>query len=532
MKKQKYDWLSLSFLGIVGFLVWFSSMKLLYPPYLTFSDAAKFADIARNIVGGNGFGAGFAPFSEEFLKTPGLLPIASPPFLPLLLSAGFKIFGVNDWVVIFTSALFYFASGFVLYLLGKRLFGKIVGILASLVFLFDPAMINYAVIGASESLFIFELLLASLMFSINTKRSSFFGFLALAALYFTRPSAIIYIFGLVLFFIFLNFRSRNSLLKIGGIILFIWLFFEFISAKFSNGYLFYSPIKTFFYGAAKFSPETASTETLRGGMLSAGFQFKPFLSKFFYHLYNFYKLLPQIFSPYLFSLYVLSIIRWDEKRELILFRGLVIYFVLATFFASAASLPLYRYLHPVAPFVYLLGIEFVVWLLRRVYKEQRQVVAVAAILVFIFIGGQTVGKIFLDSRFENARLNRDKPPVYVKLAKILKENTKTTDYIVTNLDTWGTWYGKRKTIWFPIEPNQLVPKEGTENEISAIYLTSYKMDDSDYFMGDSWRKMFLNPENLENEYLAENFKLAGKYEVPGSETYEGESASAVLFVRK
>lgn len=46
----KKNWLAPFVLGIIGVLAWFFYQDLLLPPFLTFSDAAKFADIARNFV--------------------------------------------------------------------------------------------------------------------------------------------------------------------------------------------------------------------------------------------------------------------------------------------------------------------------------------------------------------------------------------------------------------------------------------------------------------------------------------------------
>jgi hypothetical protein len=143
--------------------------------------------------------------------------------------------------------------------------------------------------------------------------------------------------------------------------------------------------------------------------------------------------------------------------------------------------------------------------------------------------GQTLGVIFLDSRFKAKTVNRDKPPVYVQLARVLRDNTKPEDVVVTNLDTWGSWYGERKTVWYPLEPEQLM---GSEDKIDAIYLTSYLIDDENYYMGPAWREIFTNPGNLHNKFISENFTLKGVYEIAKENIYEKESSRAVLLVRK
>ncbi|KKQ96272.1 MAG: hypothetical protein UT23_C0036G0002 [Candidatus Woesebacteria bacterium GW2011_GWA1_39_12] len=124
---------------------------------------------------------------------------------------------------------------------------------------------------------------------------------------------------------------------------------------------------------------------------------------------------------------------------------------------------------------------------------------VSSLLIFIFVVGQSLGVIFLDSRFKAKTINKGKPPVYVALSRILKENTNPDDIIVTNLDTWGSWYGERKTIWYP--------------------------------MGPEWRQVFFNPDKIEGSFILENYILAGEFEISPEETYERQGARAILLVR-
>ena len=540
----KKTWLISLVLAIIGFLVCFSSWRLLSPSYLTFSDAAKFADIARNYVSGQGFGSSFSPWSLKALELERIWPVSwGSPLQPLLLSIAFKFLGVKDWVVILTSGSFYLAGAVGLYFLGKKVFSDLVGIFASLAFIFDPVMLDYATSGASESFFIFELILAALLIVVNKKVSLFFGFLVLLLSYFTRPSAAIYIFGFVLFFIFLRFREKSQIIKAGGLVILGWLLIEVVLIKLSGHLFFYSPLMRFFVGITSFSPSAAATASLRGGGTNLVVGFKPLLSKLLYNLYNFYKLLPNILSPYLASFFFLSLFRWEKEREKRAFRLVVLLMVAMTFIASAAFLPIYRYLHPVIPFIYLLAIEMLVWtasqlitsfklpMVRKV-KRGTFVFLVSFSLIFVFIIGQTTGKIFLDSRYQKAHTNQDKPPVYVQLSWLLKENTKYDDLVITNLDTWGSWYGERRTIWFPLEPRHLIPREGEETKIDAIYLTSYKMDDESYYLGEEWRKIFSQPEALEDSFIGQNFELAGEFEIAPEETYEREGGRAILLIRK
>jgi 4-amino-4-deoxy-L-arabinose transferase-like glycosyltransferase len=514
---------------IVSLSLWLLSVKLLFPPYLTFSDSAKFADIARNLANGSGLGSNFAPFDTRFLNIEGLLPISAPPLLPILIAMGFKIFSIHDFVVVLLSGILYIASALILYFIGKKYFNQLVGFLASLAFIFDFNLLNYASIGASESLFIFEILLTILLFSQKKKLLNLLGFLILIALYLTRQSAILYIFGLSFFYTLLNFQKIKDIIRATCIFIFGYIVYEIFANKYANGLIIYSPLFSFFNSAVNFSPSIASTTSLRGGEVNSVLSIKPLASKIFYNLYNYYKLLPDILSPYLGGLFLFSFFRTENNREQKIFRFISLLLIIVTFLSAAAVLPLFRYIHPIIPFVYLLGIEMLVWILQKISTDEKKVWVSALLLVGFFIMGQTLGKVFLDSRFIRSHTNRDMPPVYVGLSRILKEKTKPDNLIITNLDTWGTWYGERKTIWFPIEPEQL--KSGLAN-IDAIYLTSYKIDDENYFMGNSWRQAFLNPENIQDSFLRNNFKVAGTFEIKPGETYEREGATAILYIKK
>jgi len=155
----------------------------------------------------------------------------------------------------------------------------------------------------------------------------------------------------------------------------------------------------------------------------------------------------------------------------------------------------------------------------------------------IFSVGQTLGVLVLDSRFEARTHNVGKAPVYVELSKILKENTNPNHVVITNLDTWGSWYGERKTVWFPLEPKQLINPATGEIPFDAIYLTSYLIDDDNYYMGESWRVIFENPEDPKKwtcdgcTEIAKEYTVKGVYEVSSNDNYERQDASAILLVK-
>jgi hypothetical protein len=152
--------------------------------------------------------------------------------------------------------------------------------------------------------------------------------------------------------------------------------------------------------------------------------------------------------------------------------------------------------------------------------------------------GQTLGIIFLDSRFERNTQNAGKPPVYFVLSQILKENTNPNQVVVTNLDTWGSWYGERRTVWFPLEPKKLIDPSSGKIPFDAIYLTSYLIDDENYYMGDEWRLIFNNPNDSRKwtcegcDKIAEEFKLKNIYTINPDMDKERVDVRAVLLIKK
>lgn len=144
----------------------------------------------------------------------------------------------------------------------------------------------------------------------------------------------------------------------------------------------------------------------------------------------------------------------------------------------------------------------------------------------------TLGSRLLDTRYEANRTNRNKPPIYVNLALELKSHTTENDIIVTNLDTWGSWYGERKTVWYPLDPDMLMPQQGGDITFDYIYLTNYLLDDENYRMTEEWKQIFDHPDHPENKFIRENFKLVGIYKIPASENYEAIDGEAILLKRK
>lgn len=493
--------------------------------FLTFSDGAKFADIARNILLGNGYGSIFSFWSTSvFTSIKSILfpTPAVPPLMPYSIAAFFKIFGVNDFAVIATS-FFYFALLLVfVFLLGSKLSkSKFVGVLSTLAVGLNTDMINYATSGASEMPLMAEIVAAAYFISLKKKWANIVGFVLMILMYFTRPQGFIYIAGLILYWLLLNFKWQKALITFSVILVGGFLFDKFVLSALTWRYFLY-PILGRGLSTVNQAVVTSSTsEVLRGASVS--YTLVPIVKKVLYDLYNFFKLLPQIMSPYLFALFVIGLFRSRSA-----FKTSVLFMTIVTFLVTAISIPFFRYLHPVVPLVYIVAVATLV----EIIPKGKYLILTSVFLILLFGAGQTVGVLLLDSRYEGQTHNVGKPPEYVLLSQILKDNTQPNQVVVTNLDTWGSWYGERKTVWYPLEPDMLNLGTGQIPPFDAIYLTSYLINDANYVMGSNWRQIFNDPQYITDKFIEANYKLQGVYTISASDDYERQDAKAVLLVRK
>ncbi len=468
---------------------------------LTFSDGAKFADIARNIMFGEGYITSFdfwGSVNSNSIK----------PFMPYSIATFFTLFGVSDFTVIATSLFYFVLSIIFTFLLAQKIYrSKLVSFLSTIAVVTNYNLINYATSGASESPFIFELLASTYFISLKKWWGNVLGVVFIVLMYFTRPQAIIYIFGLILYYFVSNFSWKKAIL---------YTFVSFLVG--TSIYGFFS--KQGLIAVTQNLPGMAVSDSLRGSV--AGFDILVLVKKVFYNLYNFYKALPDIMNPYLFGLFIIGIFVWGKDKLQNSFKMSVLFVTLLTLLVTALTIPFYRYIHPIIPFVYIVGVETLV----NTFKDNKYKLYITTLLVLFFAVGQTLGVMFLDSRFERTMKNTDKAPIYIEMSYKLKEITDQDKVIVTNLDTWGSWYGERKTIWFPLEPSMILP---VQDNIDAIYLTSYKMDDENYYMGETWREIFESPEK---QTILPDFKFVGEYEFKAENNYERENGRAVLLERK
>lgn len=530
-----------SALGIVLVSIFFvfSYFKLKTMGYLSFSDGAKFALVAKNLIEGGGYGSDFTFYSGNLFAVDFSKPfIASGiPFLvPVILSLFFRVLGVSDFSVIIFSATFYIFLILATYLLAKRIFGNMTGILSALAIASDVDFLNYATSGASEMVYTFLALASLLLIFENKKWSDILFFPSLLLLYLTRPQGIVFILAFLFVWLMYKFSLKKALTYFLGFLIGIFVLDKLILYPLSFRYPVYPIVTRGIQALFQYSPAAAVSDALRGGVGNY-VGWKEIFTKTFYNIYNFYKLLPSIASPYMWGFFALGLFFWGGDKKRNTFKVAVVLAVSGTFMLTAITIPFYRYLHPVTPFVYIVAIATIGEIVSK-FEYGRSGIYVTSFLVFLFVVGQSLGMIFLDSRFERRDKNLSKPPLHVVLSRILKDNTDPRAIVVTNLDTWGSWYGARRTVWFPLSPKQLVDLTTGQIPFDAIYLADYKIDDENYYMGGDWRKIFLNPDDSKKwmcdgcSEIKKNFELKGVYYVKRTDDYENQNSTSMLLVKK
>lgn len=537
MRKHIFNIISISIL----FFIWIlTSSYFRSHNYLEFSDGAKYASIAKNYVEGRGLSNSFSFFYSNLIVDPNSNTFnlsGIEPVYPLVMSLTFKLFGINDNSVILTSSIFLFTTSLLIFLIAVQFNKKFLGLLAGISILLDINFGTYSIGGGMETFFTTLILFLFWLILKQRMITDYLAILVSLVMYFTKQQAFIYITGALLLYLLLNNKYKLAIIKIAIISIGFLIFDALILTKINGKYYLYSILFQGINVIQSVATDPNATSLLRGGAGSK-IELKFVITNIFYNLYNFYKLLPNIGSPYLFALFVLGLLCKFKNNRYRLFVHSVLFTILLTIIVTSSSIPLYRYLHPVLPLGYLLGIIMLGKMVELINKHNcyanlyKFKYLILLTLVFVFSYGKTLGHLFLDSRFSSKIYDKNKPPIYVRLASEVKNKIPNTSIVLTNLDTWGSWYGNKSTVWYPFKPEMIKPEDGQKNIYNAIYLTSYLMDDNNYYMGDEWRQIFYNPENIENDFIRENYQLIEIIEIPAEETYEKQAARAVLLVRK
>ena len=179
MAKKYYDLLFVVFLLIILILTKFSVLNM---PY--YWDGLNFLAATIDYLQNNGFGPELLSYN-----------LGHPIFFPWFISLMFKIFTSSPIIANLIILISAFLSLFFTYLIGKNLFSRKVGIIASLLLFFTPMFFSYsALLFLDMPLAAFTVM--ALYFAIRSKAFLYFIFSSLAIL--TKENGILVVFGVLI----------------------------------------------------------------------------------------------------------------------------------------------------------------------------------------------------------------------------------------------------------------------------------------------------------------------------------------------
>jgi len=493
-------------------------------PFLTFSDTAKFVDLARNFVTSGQWGLHHSFFNKDITLnfiSGDLFAVNFYPTVSMIFTFVFKYFPINDLTVVVTGLMLYLCSTLLVFRLASKIFSKAVAIISAILFLAQYQLYNYVLNTTTEIIFIFlSLLFFNLL--ISGKKSRIASFFVLPFLFVTRQQSLIFIASGIPFVIY-SLKSRLSKKN------FLYLVISLIIVTIS--YLFWSVqnqnLKLSLFSS--FGSINIPTNIPQGAFLR-GMDYpilnnKQIISKLIYNLYNFAKFPDRIISPVLIFLFIYAIFlaNLSLQRRYLLF---VLVNVFLFTIAASLTLPNARYIHPLLPFIVIGSAYSLVNTFSHV-RFKRLYLAVILCLLLV----KPVGQLLLDTRFESKVLNTSKPPAYFEISQELSKKIPKDKLIITNLDAWAAWYFGLTTMWFPVSPDLLIPPVGKTSQVDYIAITNYNESDGDFSLGE-WQEVVYHPDKITNKYLMNNYKVFNTFTIDKNLVRENKEVRGTILMRK
>lgn len=511
-------------LPILISIIWFFKK----PAYLSFVDVGRYSDVARNLVEGKGFKIGFTFLGENL--EPGPWRSNLPPSYIFVIATLFKLFGPSDQVVVSTSFIFFILLCFATYFLARKIFDEKTAILSLILVSFNTILLSSSENGASE-IFISFLLISTLML-VSLKRDSaiFLAGIFSSILFFSKIHAPVYLLAPIVFL----FKSSTERQK-HFLIFFLPQFVALIFLKLTFSLKFpdpndYWPI--FLQNSALFPadnlPRAGMTISIETVIRNLGVV----VSKTLYDLYNlgksfnFISPLPWVASPFIIISSFLALFLKGSK-EINNFKLAFSVSFAITILAIALGVPHVRYLHPFIPLLIILAAAFIEKSRNTLFQGMEN--AKVTFLILLFVLFQPIGLLLLDSRFDRKTYNINKAPAHYVIAKKLTKEIKENSTIVTNLDTWATWYGRINSIIIPLERENFLRVDKTV-KADAIALTDFQKDNEDHPLTGFWEKLFFSPET-KDVYIQDNFKKRTEIIIDKNEVYENQQYKIVILER-
>lgn len=481
-----------------------------------FSDSAKYAEAANNLLFGKGLSINHSFFDLNLLSNFQINHSFPAGFLPgtsMILSIIFKIFGTSDTSILIAGLLFYILCATLVFLIAKTVASTKAGIISVCLFASSLFFHEYLNNFSSEIPFTLEILLITYFFlRVNKPIYKWPLILVLfIAACFTRQQVSVVLLSLATSVIIMQYFAFSSDQKKKTIpIVFVLIFVSAIGLFLTRNSNI-SPLTLI--GATNISSTQAPGVIIRGGQMTLNQQ-ESLFSKVFYNTYNFAKAPERLaFSP-IFLLFIVFLFLKSPSNKSLSFKLFSGFSFVLFILAASATIPNARYVHPIMPLIYI-GSGIALVEISKMISNKRIISTAFIISSLLFITLPTIGHHTLDARAISRTQNTNQPTIYRQIAKVMGENLPKGHLIVTNLDAWAAWYEGLTTMWFPLKPEML----NIKNKPEYIVITNYLENDRDFALGD-WKEVVYAPNKISNKFLKDNYVVIKTFIIDPKENRE------------
>jgi len=479
-------------------------------------DAMHFANIARNVVRGNGMMTDDVMVGEiALLKNDVFRGSRNAPLHPLVMAGFFSLFGISDFSAAMSSAWFYLLSVPMVFLLARRLFNNKIAWFASLLFMVDSKILYYSISGLTEPIFIFLLLFAFYVLSESSGPKQFFfagAVLGLARL--VKIHAVFFLIPFLLYAWLFEKKSglRNTLSMLAGFV--VLSVPEIIRGYVIFGDPIFSGYSMGIYHFKYSSDQLAGS--LTAGSLPNWWQtifgnLPSFVKHYLSNLDRHYHLFVLSLKPFLMAFFIAGVLRWYADRKLNLLKTTLFLSIGIELLALSVSTQPERYFHYFIPFMLIFSLEFMVDLFFRIQFKSGLIRAAAAGGMVVFLCYSFVLNFHMVLQADGLGSRKTG---FDLARQILRKHTRPGDIILSDFSELS-WPADRKMITLPLGFDGLKQVE-SRVEISAIMLTNTRQGKLKIFEGDfmkDWRDALDNPP-----------KRIGRYHLAGIFTDKNEKA--------
>lgn len=477
--------------------------------YLYFSDTAKYAEAAKNVILGNGFTLNhsfFDPNAISYFQTGQAYNASFLPGTSYILSAVFKIFGASDMSIFYTGLFSYLLIALLIFLIAKYFSGVKAGVVAVLIFTPSLYFHDYLKNFSSEMPFTLLTLLAIYIYLAVKNRllkwgAIFIIFLAGAQ---TRQQTIIIVFSFVISIFADHFASASQPQRKKLIAFSLGIAVFAITGLLLTKNSMSSPF--YLLGTTNISTLQAPGVYIRGGEMALGAG-ESLISKLFYNVYNFAKAPERLANSAVFLLFTVFLFLKTSSKKIRFFKIFSAVSFVLIIFAASATIPNARYVHPILPLIYI-GSGIALVKIAGMFANSKTLRTLFITVSLLFISLPTIGHYTLDARSRSRSLNLNQPPVYRQISRVMAENIPKGHLIITNLDAWAAWYEGLTTMWFPLSPEML----DMPNKPEYIVITNYLEGDPDFALGD-WKEVVYSPKKITNKFLVDNYNVVKTFSV-------------------